>query len=442
MTKLVFEHGLCKTFATLSLVSMRSSLKPRSSLVLFLVGGLGALALAASNTFSPQESPLPEASNALAYFQRASQEIPSAEANQINLLLMQRSPDRKEAEALLRKHASALQRVIKGTEVAKSRSSVRWKSLSTDSELSQEVTQYNNLGASYGLLLLNLNQSSASGKTTEALKGVRQLLDFARLTRAAHPTTQGWMQAINAEKNGLEAIDAFAEAQQKDALTLRLITKLMLETTWSVGDAQESVRSHFKLGSAVLKAVLEKKADPKIMASYVFHTAKAGGPDIMMVLGAVGGAGAPLSQTKLKTLQNGLYQDASIVNARLNNCDYNPGFTQQAWDAQTKPAAYAKNVGQVLRAAVHAQLNTMLQLDCNWRAQHNMLALKYAIRAFELEQRALPKTLVELVPKYLKQLPVSPYKNQAIRYDVSSRVLTCPAAGGKALGEGWGMVTF
>ncbi len=67
--------------------------------------------------------------------------------------------------------------------------------------------------------------------------------------------------------------------------------------------------------------------------------------------------------------------------------------------------------------------------------------LKYALWAFEVDEKALPQNLSELLPLYLRAVPTCPYRSSALQYNPKERMLTCQTADG-VLGEGFGIVEF
>jgi hypothetical protein len=87
------------------------------------------------------------------------------------------------------------------------------------------------------------------------------------------------------------------------------------------------------------------------------------------------------------------------------------------------------------------QLISIASRDCNARAQRNMTTLKYALWAFEVDKKDLPQSLNELLPLYLRAVPICPYRSSALVYEPKERFLACKT-GDSLLGEGLGIVGF
>jgi hypothetical protein len=133
-----------------------------------------------------------------------------------------------------------------------------------------------------------------------------------------------------------------------------------------------------------------------------------------------------------------------VAAANLNtlvSCNLPADVVKRQWQQQTANLPKSNSIGGVLQAALNAQITMMVIRDCNARAQRNMTTLKYALWAFEVDKKALPQNLSEFLPLYLRAVPTCPYRSSAIRYDLTTRVLTCPTGDG-LLGEGFGLVNF
>jgi hypothetical protein len=442
-----FEHENVMIIAILLHVRLPS---PPQLLLPMLIAAIPLVGFAQSNTststlttanFLPQEKALNVRSNAFSYFQGAAALISRETVQRAAIMQMTGQANTTEARKLVQANLPALKLLEQGVQMGQVQAPIRWMVLSGDKTVSDEQSRYGQITTPATLLLLRLEQSLEAKRVPDAIKDLRTFLGFTRLLRAAHGTTDALWQAIAEQKKIFEEIEQIATLAKKDATTLKALANTLIEFSWKPEDAQEVMRSEFKLEVAALELITKFKQDPEWIANYFLHTFGGGQPDVMTFSAMVKAAKA--SKLDSNTTRAGLLEDAMDSSAKAVTCDFAAEFIQQNWNKQTAGSAQQANrLGVVLRAAGNAQRGLMVKFDCNTRAQQAMLTVKYALQAYELEKKALPEKLEMLVPTYLKQLPSNPFRGQAIKYDVKTRALSCPGQGNVALGFRFSEVNF
>jgi hypothetical protein len=398
------------------------------------------LGFAQSNTnFIPQEQPIPETRNALNYFIRAGAMIKQDDVTATTLMVISGDNNSKEAIAMVQKYSNALTILEQGLQIGNGKSPVRWQNLTTPEAIDQETRRYQGMNSVHNLLLLRMLQREKAGKFLEAIDDAKRALEFARIQRGSWGSVDLWYRSITSQKASMDAIARMSQSHKQNASDLRVITNV-LEAPFPIADAQESLKSQSKVGIGVVNTLAKNQGDPLTLISYILATTR--DIDFGMVQTAYLAAQSNGGKINAQQTQADMIQDAQNNMAMLNSCDIPEDIVFQQWQKQTANNNTKSNsIGTVLRAVLNAQLTTMVIRDCNARAQRNMTTLKYALWAFEVDKKALPQNLSELLPLYLRAVPVNPNRSSGIQYDAANRTLTCPTRNG-LLGEGLGIVRF
>jgi hypothetical protein len=238
----------------------------------------------------------------------------------------------------------------------------------------------------------------------------------------------------------MDAIARMSQNHKQNASDLRVITNV-LEAPFPITDAQESLRSQLKIGMGVLQLVSRSPLEAERTSWLYLGSLQNVFVPWTTIQATFKSAQSNGGKFDLKQTQKDILQDAQTSLGLLSNCDYPSDLPLQQWKKQTTNMVKSNSIGTIIRAVLNMQLISIASRDCNARAQRNMTTLKYALWAFEVDKKALPQNLNELLPLYLRTVPTCPYRSSALQYEPKERFMVCKTADG-LLGEGLGIVSF
>lgn len=261
----------------------------------------------------------------------------------------------------------------------------------------------------FGLLIsVYIRSLKEAGKDREAFEAALELIDFGRRLKEGHGTLKDFWTGRTLQGTSLGLMRGFLASTRVSTDELVRYGEGLVSYAKDAEAFAESVRADYQMALSEVADTMEGSGTP---------AAKPG-------IGPSRRYWGPLYQPN-KTRQ--LLAERSRV--LISHAD-RPYCTVEGVDETSifdEPVTHMLLSGNIMGRMVTQLRMTLweLPLVCRFRSGVSATQVLIALKCYHMEHGKLPETLEELVPRYLKEVPLDWFDGKPIKYSLSKKLVYC-----------------